>query len=239
MTIDQWINILMMLGTILAPVLTIIGFIFFLIRNRISIPKYNLYPNGFTDRHINITNLNDYLNNKSHVINIYGKRGVGKSAFLKFYCDLLNGKLDKVNSSFYKIDYRRYRNLKKVNALYIELSGYNDGTKLYEQISEQLTGDRTISLYQISKRIKNYLFKSKLIVLVLDNINNIGLEKEIEDIIRTFASISNKFVFIVGSIEKLSLLNLINSKRNYIQLSVFEEKDIFEFAKKTLKTQKS
>ncbi len=235
MTTNQWINFGIMVGTILIPISSIIGLLFLLYKKRILISKYNLYPNGFTDRRMSITKLTEFINVNSQIVNVYGKRGIGKSAFLRFYCDLINKNLDNNNSFFYTMDFKKYRNLKKAKALYVELSGYYDREKLNEQIGEQLTGDQSIGLIKAAKRIKNYLFRSKLIIIVLDNVNNIGLEKDIEDIIRTFAKVSDKFVFLIGSIEKLSLVNLINSNKQYIQLGAFDEKDIYEFARKNLK----
>lgn len=227
MTIDRWMNLGIMVGTVMVPAFAIIGMAYHLLKNKIKIRRYNLHPSGFTDRYTSIDELSEHINKNSQIINIYGKRGIGKSALLKFYCDLVNGKIDKEN-----IAHEKYDKPKNAKALYIELSGYNNRERLVEQISEQLTDDSSLSLSQTAKRIKSYLFRHKRIIIVLDNINNAGLEKEIESIINTFATISRRFVFVVGSIEKLALLNLINFNINQVLLPVFKEDDIFKFARK-------
>ena len=57
-----------------------------------------------------------------------GKRGIGKSAFLRFFCDSVNHKLNRLNKNK-----RKRLKIGKGIAIYIELSSYGN-TSIVEQI---------------------------------------------------------------------------------------------------------
>ncbi len=77
-------------------------------------------------------------------------------------------------------------------------------------------------------------FFYKKIIIVLDNITNKCTENAVEDLIKNVQPYSLKFVFVLGSIEKLSLPKSGNDKPK-IEIIEFKVDDIDEYAKKCQK----
>ncbi len=180
----------------------------------------------FTDRIDSLQEITTSLRERKRIINIYGKRGIGKSAFLRYFCDLTNHRLTKENKKT-AVPKGKLRLINGL-AIYIHLSG--DGTQSVDaQIVSQIV-DAGSTISEIAFNIAKTKYKH--IYIVIDNINNIGLSKEVETIIDIFLSSSQKYCFIVGSIEKLPFLNFSNeSQIKYIELHTFSKNDLFDFAK--------
>lgn len=191
-------------------------------KRKTSKRTYYISRGVFVDRIKSIEEFDKYVENNSRIVNIYGHRGIGKSAFLRFLCDCVNDNLNKQNKN-------NRRNLKKINgyAFYIELSSYGDKT-----IEEQLLKHCGYDSFEqfTSEMLKNAKFKRKVYIF-LDNINTKALCNQIENVIDALWLTSNKFHVILGSIEKQQLLKL-HDEIDYIKLDKFTEKDIFDFANK-------
>lgn len=233
---EDFSNIVQTVSAILAIIAAvggaILGAIRAIKRRKFKIAPYYVSRGVFADREQSLCDLTSMLRSDIRVINVYGKRGIGKSTFLRFFCDFTNHKLNREN--------RREKAKKKGiraargRALYLHISG--DGARsIDEQIISQI-GGRNSTLDETAEWIAQ-MIRHKRIFLVIDNINNAGLSKEIEAVIDTFLSHSNRYRIIIGSIEKQPFLNIINEKQiKYIELPVFDADDIFDFAAKNAKS---
>lgn len=220
----------------LSPILELLaafgiaGIIYKAFKYRIKVPIAKLAYKVFTDRKPCIKAIDTALQSGTKVINVYGRRGVGKSAFLAFVANYINNNLGKENSLYGK-------EIKKMNpklrwrrtAIYLEISAYQDAQKILSEFSNKITGKESDNIREIANKLKRRFFLSKQIIIIFDNLNNPALETAVEDVIRLLWEQSEKFVFIIGSIDNLSLLELKNTEIKSISMPVFSETDINEY----------
>lgn len=191
---------------------------------KIELNTYYIARGVFSDRLGNLNELQRAVNSNARIINVYGKRGIGKSAFLRFFCDSVNHKLNRLNKKT-----RKKLKIGKGIATYIELSSYGNASIVEQILNTVATKDVTFAQY-IDELLSKTLRKKK-IYIVLDNVNTNALGKEIETVVDILFSHSPKFCVIVGSIEKQPFINSINENIiKYVQLNTFDENDIFDFA---------
>ena len=209
---------------------TVIGTIWAIIKatknyidnQKIESNTYYIARGVFSDRLSSLNELQCAINSNARIINIYGKRGIGKSAFLRFFSDSVNHKLNQLNRKRLKIC--------KGLAIYIEISSYGNISIMDQILNSAAIKDITFSQYIEELLLKAH--RKKKIYIVLDNINTNALGKEIETVIDILFSHSPKFCVVVGSIEKQPFINYINENIiKYMQLNTFDENDIFDFAK--------
>lgn len=221
----------------IVTIISIIGGAFLgaikIMQNRkLKTTAYYVSRGVFADRDASLDELALKFQIGTRVVNVYGKRGIGKSAFLRFFCDCVNHKIGRENLG-------RKKHIKEIQklkgkAFYFHLSG--EGTRsIDEQIVSQIPWLGS-TLTEIANNL-SHIIKRKKIYIVLDNINNAGLSKEIEGIIDVFLTHSPNFRIVVGSIEKQPLLNIMDIHEfGYIELPTFNEDDIFDFAKRNSKS---
>lgn len=191
---------------------------------KIELNTYYIARGVFSDRLGSLNELQRAVNSNARIINVYGKRGIGKSAFLRFFCDSVNHKLNRLNKKT-----RKKLKIGKEIATYIELSSYGNASIVEQILNTVATKDVTFAQY-IDELLSKTLRKKK-ICIVLDNVNTKALGKEIETVVDILFSHSPKFCVIVGSIEKQPFINSINENIiKYVQLNTFDENDIFDFA---------
>lgn len=191
---------------------------------KIELNTYYIARVVFSDRLGSLNELQRAVNSNARIINVYGKRGIGKSAFLRFFCDSVNHKLNRLNKKT-----RKKLKIGKGIATYIELSSYGNASIVEQILNTVATKDVTFAQY-IDELLSKTLRKKK-IYIVLDNVNTNALGKEIETVVDILFSHSPKFCVIVGSIEKQPFINSINENIiKYVQLNTFDENDIFDFA---------
>lgn len=191
---------------------------------KIELNTYYIARGVFSDRLGSLNELQRAVNSNALIINVYGKRGIGKSAFLRFFCDSVNHKLNRLNKKT-----RKKLKIGKGIATYIELSSYGNASIVEQILNTVATKDVTFAQY-IDELLSKTLRKKK-IYIVLDNVNTNALGKEIETVVDILFSHSPKFCVIVGSIEKQPFINSINENIiKYVQLNTFDENDIFDFA---------
>lgn len=191
---------------------------------KIELNTYYIARGVFSDRLGSLNELQRAVNSNARIINVYGKRGIGKSAFLRFFCDSVNHKLNRLNKKT-----RKKLKIGKGIATYIELSSYGNASIAEQILNTVATKDVTFAQY-IDELLSKTLRKKK-IYIVLDNVNTNALGKEIETVVDILFSHSPKFCVIVGSIEKQPFINSINENIiKYVQLNTFDENDIFDFA---------
>lgn len=196
-------------------------------RRRLNNVTYYTSRGVFADRTDSLTDLLQMLKSGAKIVNVYGKRGIGKSAFLRFFCDFTNHKLNKENRRHHIT--KRYGRPLSAKAIYVHLSG--DGTKsIDEQIISQITGQGN-TLVEIAVQLVHNI-SHKRIFVVIDNVNNDGLIKELEAVVDVFLSQSPRYYIIVGSIKQQPFFNLDECKTASLILPTFKENDIFEYAEK-------
>lgn len=235
--IEQDLSTIIQTAAAVVTIISIIGGALFgivkIIQSRkLKITAYYVSRGVFADRDVSLDELAQKFQIGTKVVNVYGKRGIGKSAFLRFFCDCMNHKIGRENLE-------RKNHIKKIQklkgkAFYFHLSG--EGTRsIDDQIISQIPWLGS-TLTDIANNL-SHIIKRKKIFIVLDNVNNAGLSKEIEDIIDIFLTHSHNFRIVVGSIEKQPLLNIMDIHEfGYIELPTFNEDDIFDFAKRNSKS---
>lgn len=219
--------------TIIATISGALWGIIKVIRNRkLRITSYYISRGVFADRDTSLDDLALKFQGGAKVINVYGKRGIGKSAFLRFFCDCVNHKIGRENLGR-KVHVKKIQKLKG-KAFYFHLSG--DGARsIDEQIISQIPWLGS-TLIEIANTLSRNIKRQKIFI-VLDNINNAGLSKEIEGIIDIFLAHSANYRIVVGSIEKQPLLNIMDIHQfGHIELPAFNEADIFDFATRNSKS---
>ncbi len=213
---------------IVSTIITVGTFIWKYFNRKIRLKKYNVINHVFTDRKNTLNEITLKLF-ETNIINVYGNRGVGKSSFLKYYGDIINSKENKKHLQK-QPTYKLIKKLiKRYSCLYVEISGYENRDNLHKQISKSIYTKDNYTIEEIAKRLSKRLPFQKKWIIIIDNINNLGLEKEIEIIIQTFSSYSENFKFIIGSIDSLSFINLSGANIANISLKNFKEKDVYEF----------
>lgn len=220
--------------TIITSIITILGVLHAWRQNKLKIYTQYILDNTFIDRKATLREVSNAIREKNVVINIYGKKGVGKSNFLRFYCDLTNHKLQRKDKKILKkqfVKQSEYKSLylNRSKTFYLEISGYQSRSDLNSQISEIVTGKSDFSNIEVAEKLRKAFIFHKRIIIIIDNVNTIGLETELENIIKIFYSVSPKFCFVIGSIRELNLLGLLNISYKDIELLNFEEDDIKEF----------
>lgn len=224
-TINLFSTILGILATIIGAILAVVKVIRnYLINKKLKLQTYYISGGVFSDRSNSLKELQNAINSNARIINVYGKRGIGKSAFLRFFCDSVNHKLNRLNRNK-----KKRLKIAKGIALYIEISSYGSIALIDQILNAVADKGETFSQYieNLLPKVKN----KKKIYIVLDNVNNNALGKEIEMVVDAFFSHSPKFCVIVGSIEKQPFINSINEDIiKYVPLNTFDEDDIFDFA---------
>lgn len=220
--------------TIITSIITILGVLHTRRQKKLKIYTQYILDSIFIDRKSTLCEVNNAIRKKNVVVNIYGQKGVGKSNFLRFYCDLINHKLKRKDRRILKkqfnkrSEYKSFR-LNRSKAFYLEISGYQSRNDLNSQISEIVTGKSDFSNIEVAEKLRKAFIFHKRIIIIIDNVNTSGLETDLENIIKIFYSVSPKFCFIIGSIRELNLLGLLNISHKDIKLHNFKENDIKEF----------
>lgn len=220
--------------TIITSIITIIGVLHVWFQSKLKIYTQYILDNIFIDRKSTLCEVSKAIREKNIVINIYGKKGVGKSNFLRFYCDLINHKLKRKDRRILK---KQFSNLSEYKSLrlyrsrifYLEVSGYQNRNDINNQVSESIIGKSGFSNIEVAEKLRKAFVFHKRIIIIFDNVNTSGLESELENIIKIFYSVSNKFCFVIGSVRELNLLGLVDISHKNIELNNFEEDDIKEF----------
>lgn len=188
-------------------------------------PTIQFNSDVFTDRKSVIDDIFNMIKAGKQVINIYGKKGIGKSSILKFLSDGINNILSKANSNkrHYFDNYFTIINSLYVN--YIELSAQ---TSLKNVLSNYYSINNS-SLEEIINKLKKNKNNRKLL-LIFDNVNNESLFEEIMDFIETAFSLNFDCCIIVGSVKKCPLFKLSQNYHQALDIKPFDEKDIEQYA---------
>lgn len=110
---------------IIVSLITVIGFLgkFTIPKNKKQLLEYNKY----TDRRKQLKSAISDLNDGIRIINVYGKKGVGKSYFLKYISDYINRKIPKK----YIKDIKKVIKIKnRTRVIYFEVNEYSKDTEI-------------------------------------------------------------------------------------------------------------
>lgn len=187
----------------------------------------------FTDRETSMQKLQFLIDKKSLIINVHGKSGIGKRTFLEYFCDYVNNTLLPPNKN-YSYRFKKILKIKRNKAFYVELTNiYDANVDIKSAISQSLGSEKNDSIESLAKRLSfNYRWWwIRKIYIVISNVSNTGLYDQIAEIIHTFIKCDkrNKFCIIISSSNQL---RLDRNKVHYLSLNLFDEKNIYEYAKK-------
>lgn len=180
----------------------------------------------FTDRKSVIDDIFDMIKGGKQVINIYGKKGIGKSSVLKFLSDGINNISSKSNRNkwYYFEPHLDITNSLRVN--YIELSAQ---VSLKKVLGSYYSIDKG-SLEEIIKKLKTFNYNNLKLLLILDNVNNESLFQEIMDFVEIAFSLDFDCCIIVGSVKKCPLFKLSQNYHQAFDLKPFDEDTIEQYA---------
>ena len=188
-------------------------------------PTIQFYSDVFTDRESVIEDIFNLMESGKQVINIYGKKGIGKSSILKFLSDGINNILSEANRNkkFYFDNHLKL--IQNLSVNYIELSTQ----KSLRRALIDYYSIETSSLGEIVYELGNNIDKRKLL-LIFDNANNESLFEEIMEFIDMALSINFNCCIIIGSIKKCPLYKLSTNYHQIIDIKPFDENDIEQYA---------
>lgn len=188
-------------------------------------PTIQFNSDVFTDRQSVVHDIFNMIEIGKQVINIYGKKGIGKSSVMKFLSDGINNILSKANSNK-----RHYfdNHLEIIDSLHVDYIELSSQTNLRKALSDHYSFDID-SLSAIVSMLKNAAYNRKLL-LILDNINNESLFEEIMDFIEIASGMDFDYCIIIGSVKKCPLFKLSQNYHQALDIKPFDEKDIEQYA---------
>lgn len=185
----------------------------------------------FTDR-VNIINMIfTLIKNKMRVINIYGRKGIGKSSILKFFTDGINNTLSSGNMDK-KHYFKKHQNIiDNLNAIYIELSSQSNIIDVLQDSYPELNDTSKSNIFEQFINILRRDKPNKTLIIILDNANNDGISEDIDQLIDVLMhSLYYDFCVIISS-TKVQSFHQISSNYHYcINVSPFDKDDIIAYA---------
>lgn len=190
------------------------------------IGKYSGNHSQFTNR----INEFQYISQKietSTLINIFGDKGVGKSELLKMYSDMINGNLSK------KIgyDFTIIKKQKNKRALYFDVSDKTGATDIISELCNRTFLNMSPSIENFIQNINNN-FKNYMLIIIIDNINNQGIRRDMDRIMELYRRERPNDVFIIGSISRYISFKFPVEE---IEVLPFREKEIATLASRKQK----
>lgn len=184
----------------------------------------------FTDRNNIINKLFISISEGRQIINLYGKKGIGKSSVLRFMSDGINGIFSAGNQD--KTTYFTPFNklIESLDVHYIELSSQASVKKTLYNVYPILKEDPNNIFVSYTKLSEKKSF-SKKHLLILDNAND-GHNEEIFELHHAFVNSKNdNFCLLISSVKELPFTYLSPSLQNSVDIAPFKEKEIKEYAK--------
>ncbi len=188
--------------------------------SKIIIRQYSLNHAQFTNRISEFQQLIEKISGNS-LINVFGDKGVGKSELLKLISDIINGNISKDFKNEHP-NIMEISNLKKVKSLYFDISDKTGYTDIVNELSEKTCSTTSSNINNFMESIK-YNFKNIKLIIILDNINNKGSRKDIENVIEFYHGHRPNDVFIIGSIKRF---NTFKYTVEDVEILPFKEKEI-------------
>lgn len=192
---------------------------------RDSQPTIQFSSDVFTDRQSVVDDIFRMIGAGKQVINIYGKKGIGKSSVLKFLSDGINNILSKANSN------KRYyfdSHLEIINNLHVDYIELSSQTSLRKALSNYYSVNTSSSSAIVS--ILNRADYDRKLLLILDNFNNESLFEEIMDFIEMASGLNIDYCIIIGSVKKCPLFKLSQNYHQALDIRPFDEEDIEQYA---------
>lgn len=186
--------------------------------------KYNQISK-FTDRKTVLSKINLALMN-GDTVNVIGSKGSGKSHTLKFFCDCINKNVDKK----IRKEYGLYKNTINKYCLYFDLTHQRGLNGIIDSLFIETDSDNIQKIGKLFAEQNTKLLRSQEAIIVLDNVNNQGIYKDISNLIDRYLQIRHKDLFIIGSIDKFKASS--ESYLTYINVDKFTCEDIQEYYKK-------
>lgn len=219
------------LGILLAsvPVAVSIAQLYYYLRDRTGKTlhrKVSLNSDLFVNRDTEIQAILQWcLSGQSETAIVTGPKGIGKSQLLRVTTDLINSNAEDVLME--KVEKCLLREVTRKNsALYFDLTDLTGIDDIKNVITSKslagFEGSYELFLQRISSTTE------KRLVIVLDNLNSIGILKRIESLFYTHWELRPQDRFIVGSIHESHMYSM---QACTIRVSPFRQKEILEYMK--------
>ncbi|WP_143145223.1 hypothetical protein [Arcobacter sp. LA11] len=223
----NYIDIMFKLSSTIKNLLDMMGIKIpnFLIKHKI--PNYIRKDkiNYFTDRKSILQKLL-IASSSNNTINIYGKKGSGKSHTLKFFADCINNKVSKKLSKEYNLN----KKIKIKYILYYDITHQTGIEGIRDSLCiESKNNNIKIISKLFSEEIKKMVSNNDVII-ILDNVNNKGIYKTISNLIDSYLQYRHNDLFIIGSIERYK--SSTDPYIKYLNVEKFSKEDIEEYYKK-------
>ncbi len=180
----------------------------------------------FTDRRNELrTLLNIAKGAENKIVNIYGVKGVGKSTLLKMLADIINGRVKRQILENLQVSVSR-SSLRARKCLYFDLSDRTGIDDIASTICERSFPNAGKSLESFELNLKQNAGKRPL-VIILDNLNNQGIAKDLSQLITSHWTFRPQDIFILGSVPKLPIYL---SGVSTIELMPLQEPDVADYA---------
>jgi hypothetical protein len=188
--------------------------------------RQTLDQNRFVNRKQEIKGILELVSDPSKiVINVFGDKGVGKSAVLRLFTDIINKKVER--------DYRKmfprkktYKSLKNYCCLYYDISDRTGIEDIKKDLCKKSFPNQKPSFENYIFLI-NKIFEKSDLIIILDNFNNPALYTEMGRLIDYFSTFMPRIKYIIGSIDQL----VIYSQLVYeIEILPLEETEIETYA---------
>ncbi|MCD7909333.1 MAG: glycosyltransferase, partial [Clostridium sp.] len=180
----------------------------------------------FTDRSEIIGKLFNCIESGVRIVNMYGKRGIGKSSILRFFNDGINGALSRVNSNKqgYFVNYSHIIDKIKVN--YIDLSPHIEVTNALRSSLHATDSDDIFNFI-----VCNHILNSPSVNLfIFDDVSEVHL-RDLFDFYKILTdSGKENFCLLIGSVSEFSFSELAVSLHHSFDVIPFSKKEIAEYA---------
>jgi hypothetical protein len=172
----------------------------------------------FLNREQDILNAIKYLESE-RVINIFGRKGIGKSEVIKIVCDYIN----QHNTKFLRKKINELSDIKlglKI-ALYVDLSDLSNKDEIISQIGQSLLRKEIKTLIGLLNELENS-YGSKAILYSIDNVNNLVTQREVARIVNQILLVRKNDRIIIGSIFQM---RSIGFSCKYIEIKPLKQND--------------
>ena len=196
-----------------------------------TISEAKFHYDVFTDRENFIKALFSLINQDKRVINIYGRKGIGKSSILKFFYDGINRSLSKENSNKEYYFNEHQATIDMLDVEYIELSSQSNMVDVLKKTFPQLTHENRVNVLAEFINILRTNNLNRRIIIVLDNVNNDGVREDINYLVDELLHLRDcNICIIIGSIKAQSYPQISSMYHSSLEVLPFDENDIIKYA---------
>lgn len=189
------------------------------------IKRVSLKHSDFVDRKSEFMSLVKKVEKGTHIVNVFGDKGVGKSELLRVFVDAVNNYITRtIKLRLSSQELVKLQKLKK--ALYFDLSDNTGIEDIMEDICRK-TFHQVKPEYEYFLQCLNTNYSQYSFIHVLDNLNNPALKFQINQLIQLHWSVRPEDTFVIGSIDQFDVYTIPYTS---VELLPFKEKAVKEYA---------